>query len=490
MEWFDPLAGGRLGEAVAVLAVGDADAVGAMWTAVATSAAQSITNAGAGLDTVQGPFADSIPIQAGDRIALQPTDDVNAPTEPGVPNQDGIRYFVAPFSNGGTASIDPASANVDNAQVVPIQATVQFTPGPPLRTLAVTLAGSGSGTVSGDASPAISCPGACSRQYPDGTTVTLTEHPAAGSKSGGWSGGGCPGTASTCSVALGADATVTATFTKLGPVPRVTHPPDVVLPMVARTPVVGQTVLCKNDTWISSGQTFFTYTWFETTIDRGSHGAIVHQTTQVASGPSRSFVVPDFPPGASLYCTATATDANGSSAPAAATAVTILATTPVLARGNPTLSIFASPTITPSVDIHLRKISVCTPGTWLHHPTNYRHDWFALPSQGAALSAGTTVGTGPTLIITAREEVQWLVCRVTATNQAPGPGVALSNRYFVSEPDFGIRVNAIEITQGVQTFELPTRSATDPTADHVSYQGFVLPWKGQPNTCNSTPPGL
>ncbi len=43
-------------------------------------------------------------------------------------------------------------------------------------TLTVLIAGNGSGSVSG---PGIACPGDCTEQYPDGTTMTLTAHPAA-----------------------------------------------------------------------------------------------------------------------------------------------------------------------------------------------------------------------------------------------------------------------------------------------------------------------
>lgn len=70
----------------------------------------------------------------------------------------------------------------------------------------VTMAGSGSGTVTSD--PAgINCPGTCSASIP--AFVTLTAAPA--SKFIGW-GGACSGTAPTCNLAPGEHA-VTATFT-------------------------------------------------------------------------------------------------------------------------------------------------------------------------------------------------------------------------------------------------------------------------------------
>jgi hypothetical protein len=68
--------------------------------------------------------------QAGDRIALQPTDGSDVPTEQGVASEDGIRYFSAPFADGSTSSIAPGSG-ADNAQVIPVQATIQYSPTPP-----------------------------------------------------------------------------------------------------------------------------------------------------------------------------------------------------------------------------------------------------------------------------------------------------------------------------------------------------------------------
>jgi len=76
--------------------------------------------------------------------------------------------------------------------------------------LTVVRAGTGSGTVA--STPAgISCGTDCSEPYPNGTAVTLTATPAAGSTFGGWSGGGCTGTGS-CTVTMTAARTVTATF--------------------------------------------------------------------------------------------------------------------------------------------------------------------------------------------------------------------------------------------------------------------------------------
>jgi hypothetical protein len=79
------------------------------------------------------------------------------------------------------------------------------------RTLTVTKAGSGSGTVT--SSPTgINCGGDCSESYPSGTNVTLTASAAGGSTFAGWSGGTCLGTAGTCAFSMTQDRVVTATF--------------------------------------------------------------------------------------------------------------------------------------------------------------------------------------------------------------------------------------------------------------------------------------
>ncbi len=91
--------------------------------------------------------------------------------------------------------------------------TVQ-SPAPVTHTLSVTKSGGGSGAVS--SSPAgIDCGGTCSHAYDDGTSVTLSATPAAGSTFAGWSGGGCTGSGG-CTVTISADRTVSATFDQTG----------------------------------------------------------------------------------------------------------------------------------------------------------------------------------------------------------------------------------------------------------------------------------
>lgn len=102
------------------------------------------------------------------------------------------------------------------------------------RSLTVARSGTGAGTVT-SAPAGISCGAACSTTAPSGTTFTLTASPSAGSVFSGWTGGGCSGTA-TCVVALGADTTVTATFTAAPGVSMIS-PQGTVVTLVATTGV-------------------------------------------------------------------------------------------------------------------------------------------------------------------------------------------------------------------------------------------------------------
>lgn len=87
--------------------------------------------------------------------------------------------------------------------------------------LTVTKGGESSGTVTSD--PAgIACGTTCMTAYDSGTMVTLTATPDTNSTFAGWSGGGCTGTG-TCTVALIATTTITATFTAIQQTLAVAH---------------------------------------------------------------------------------------------------------------------------------------------------------------------------------------------------------------------------------------------------------------------------
>jgi hypothetical protein len=76
--------------------------------------------------------------------------------------------------------------------------------------LTVTVAGTGKGTVT---AAGIACPDTCSGSYGAGTALMLTATPAPGSLFTGWSGA-CSSTGA-CTVTMGADLIVTATFVKV-----------------------------------------------------------------------------------------------------------------------------------------------------------------------------------------------------------------------------------------------------------------------------------
>jgi DNA-binding beta-propeller fold protein YncE len=97
---------------------------------------------------------------------------------------------------------------------------------PTIRKLAVTPAGTGSGTVT--CQVGAGSPGPCSPEYQDGTEVTITATATAGSTFAGFSGGGC--SASPCTATLSGDTAVTATF-NLAPVEKpVEKPVELVKP--------------------------------------------------------------------------------------------------------------------------------------------------------------------------------------------------------------------------------------------------------------------
>jgi len=87
-----------------------------------------------------------------------------------------------------------------------------------LRTLTVAAdpASSGTGTITSQP-VGVSCGGDCVAEYVDGTVITLTAAPDAGSIFTGWTGGGCSGIGP-CVVTMNANQSVTATFTSLTPV--------------------------------------------------------------------------------------------------------------------------------------------------------------------------------------------------------------------------------------------------------------------------------
>lgn len=79
-------------------------------------------------------------------------------------------------------------------------------------TLTVAGTGKGSGTIKSSPS-GISCGTKCSKLFNEGTTITLTARPSSGSTFEGWSGGGCSGTKTTCTITdLATSVSITAAF--------------------------------------------------------------------------------------------------------------------------------------------------------------------------------------------------------------------------------------------------------------------------------------
>jgi len=110
--------------------------------------------------------------------------------------------------SGGGCSGSSLTCTITVNQNTQVSATFGPTP-PPLLTVA--LSGTGLGTVTSN--PAgIDCGKTCTAGFTSGMKVVLSETPGANSAFSGWSGGGCSGNASTCTVTLTANTKVTATF--------------------------------------------------------------------------------------------------------------------------------------------------------------------------------------------------------------------------------------------------------------------------------------
>ncbi len=108
------------------------------------------------------------------------------------------------WSGGGCSGTGDCVVTVSAATTITASFTLKQYP------LQITKSGSGSGSVdSGDGG--ISCGSTCSHLYNYGTNVTLSATAAGSSVFGGFSGGGCSGTAS-CSVTITAATTIDANF--------------------------------------------------------------------------------------------------------------------------------------------------------------------------------------------------------------------------------------------------------------------------------------
>jgi hypothetical protein len=122
-----------------------------------------------------------------------------------IDSQDGV-LFGTP-ANGGNFSFTVEATDADNITVSKAY-TMKVVGGVVAqRQLSVGKSGSGTGSVTGSG---IDCGATCTVSLAEGTAVSLTATPAAGSAFAGWSGA-CIGTGA-CSTTMSADRVVTATF--------------------------------------------------------------------------------------------------------------------------------------------------------------------------------------------------------------------------------------------------------------------------------------
>ncbi|HQY47701.1 MAG TPA: FG-GAP-like repeat-containing protein, partial [Usitatibacteraceae bacterium] len=122
-----------------------------------------------------------------------------------------ITVTFQPAAVGARAAVLTVASNADGGPHLVTVSGTGVAPPPVSYTLAVARYGSGAGSVS--SSPAgIDCGATCQASYLQGTGVTLTATPVAGSRFTGWTGA-CAG-AGPCVVAMNAAASVTAVFAR------------------------------------------------------------------------------------------------------------------------------------------------------------------------------------------------------------------------------------------------------------------------------------
>jgi uncharacterized delta-60 repeat protein len=140
--------------------------------------------------------------------------DVNGALDPGFGTGGAASVTAGAGASASAIALEPDRRIVAAGSTFSEHLLVFRTLGDPF-TATVTKAGTGTGSV--QSSPAgIDCGGACSAPFDDGSALTLTATPAAGSAFAGWSGGGCSG-AGSCALTMSSDQAVTASFKALPP---------------------------------------------------------------------------------------------------------------------------------------------------------------------------------------------------------------------------------------------------------------------------------
>jgi hypothetical protein len=141
--------------------------------------------------------------------------------EPGVSVEHALQDAEPPgLAIDSAGRIYVTSGNSDNSESSqldqngkPVEGSLLYTFGPtsPAKSLSLTKSGAGAGTLS-SAPAGIACGPACAAEYDEGAKVTLTAAPDAHSAFAGWSGEGCAGTASTCTVTMSQARALNAEF--------------------------------------------------------------------------------------------------------------------------------------------------------------------------------------------------------------------------------------------------------------------------------------
>ena len=145
---------------------------------------------------------------------------------PFTPTQPGTYRWIAAYSGDGNNNAVSGACNDPNESFT-------VAPAPPVqRALTVSTDGSGSGFVEStptgiDCGRNIPAHDDCAQEYTDGTSVTLTAHPSAGTDFAGFTGD-CADAGLSCTTTMDRARTVTATFT-LQPTPPVPTPPKLTL---------------------------------------------------------------------------------------------------------------------------------------------------------------------------------------------------------------------------------------------------------------------
>lgn len=131
-----------------------------------------------------------------------------------IPDPQTVHAALSGLSPSTTYYYQVLANNTNGQTFGAVESFTTPAPAAPQAKLTIAFAGSGHGTV--NSSPDVGgCDVGCTLTVQTATSYTLTATADDGSKFAGWSGAGCTGTG-TCTVDLGADGTVTATFTKTG----------------------------------------------------------------------------------------------------------------------------------------------------------------------------------------------------------------------------------------------------------------------------------